>query len=370
MTTRRILLNPGPATTTDSVKQALVVPDICPREREFGDVVARVRSDLLRVAGADEATHTAVLLSGPGTAAMEASLGSLVPPDGRVLVVENGAYGERAGQIAAALGIPATMWRLPWTEQPTPAELERRLSAERFTHVFWVHHETTTGMMNPLAALGAVCRAHGATSIVDMMSSFAGVPMALRDEPVDFILSSANKCLQGMAGISFVIGPRAAISASAAWARGYSLSLPRAERGLAAGQFPFTPPVQVVYALAQALTETFEETVAARAARYQKCHEQMLNGLLALGFETLLPPALRSGLLTAFTVPPWPGFTFDRLHDYLYERGITLYPGKIPGTDTFRVATIGALQPSDLDQFVAHVGEFLAAPRAAKELHA
>ena len=359
MTTRRILLNPGPATTTDSVKQALIVPDICPREREFGDVVAQVRRDLLKVAGADEATHTAVLLSGPGTAAMEASLGSLVPPDGRVLIVDNGAYGERAGQIAAALGIPASVWRMPWTEQPAVGELERRLDAERFTHVFWVHHETTTGMLNPFTAFGAVCRARGVTSIVDMMSSFAGVQMTLRDEPVDFILSSANKCLQGMAGISFVIGPRLVVEASAPWARGYSLSLPRAEKGLAAGQFPFTPPVQVLYALAQALRETFDETVEQRAGRYQKCHERMLNGMIGLGFEPLLPPPIRSGLLTAFRMPDRPGLTFDGLHDYLYERGITLYPGKIPGTDTFRVATIGALQPSDLDEFVAHVNDFL-----------
>jgi 2-aminoethylphosphonate aminotransferase len=370
MTTRRILLNPGPATTTDSVKQALVVPDICPREREFGDVVAQVRRDLLRVAGADEETDTAILLSGPGTAVMEAAIGSLVPPDGRVLIVDNGAYGERAGQIAAALGVPASVWRLPWTESPPPAELERRLDAERFTHVFWVHHETTTGMLNPLGAFGAVCRSRGVTSIVDMMSSFAGVSMTLRDEPIDFVLSSANKCLQGMAGISFVIGPRAAIQASAEWARGYTLSLPRAERGLATGQFPFTPPVQVVYALAQALRETLEETVEARAERYQKCHERMLTGMAGLGFEPLLPAPIRSGLLTAFTTPDWRGFTFDGLHDYLYERGITLYPGKLPGTDTFRVATIGALEPADLDQFITHVKGFLVTLRETEALHA
>ena len=360
-TPRRILLNPGPATTTESVKQAMVVPDICPREREFGDVVAQVRRDLLRVAGADEAVQTAVLVSGPGTAAMEASIGSLVPPDGRILIIDNGAYGERAGQIAVALGVPATVWRLPWTEQPTVRQLEQRLDdlPDHFTHAFWVHHETTTGMLNPLTEFGAVCRERGVSSIVDMMSSFAGVPMRLRDEPLDFILSSANKCLQGMAGLSFVIGARAAIASSAAWARGYTLDLARAERGLASGQFPFTPPVQVLYALARALEETLEETVAARAARYQACHRLMLSGMIGLGFEPLLPPPLRSGLLTAFKTPGWPGFTFERLHDFLYERDITLYPGKLPGTDTFRVATIGALLPSDLDEFVAHVNAFL-----------
>lgn len=354
---RKILLNPGPATTTDAVKQALVVPDICPRETEFGEMVQQVRRDLLAVAGADPATHTAVLIAGPGTAAMEAAIGSLVPAAGRVLILDNGAYGERAGQIAAALGVPAEVWRLLWTAQPGPAEFAARLDAGRFTHAFWVHHETTTGMLNPLAAYGAACRARGVVSIVDAMSSFAGLDFALRDLPVDFIISSANKCLQGMAGVSFVIGPRASVATSAA--RGYALDLARHERSLATGQFPFTPPVQVVYALAAALRETLAETVPARAARYRACHEMMLAGMERLGFAPLLPRPLHSGLLTAFHTPAWPGFTFEKLHDHLFARDITLYPGKLPGTDTFRVATIGALTPGDLTAFVAAVENFL-----------
>ena len=359
MTERRILLNPGPATTTDSVKQAMIVPDICPREQEFGDVVSAVRRDLLRVAGADAESDTAVLLSGPGTAAMEASLGSLVPPHGRVLIIDNGAYGERAAQIARALAVPSSVWRLEWTEQPTVSELERQLDAQQFTHAFWVHHETTTGMLNPFTSFGAACRARGVTSIVDMMSSFAGRAMTLRDEPIDFVLSSANKCLQGMAGISFVIGPRAGVEACAGWARGYSLNLARAERGLAGGQFPFTPPVQVIYALARALEETLEESVVARAERYTRCHDRMVAGMMELGFEPLLPPAVWSRLLTAFRTPTGPRFSFDGLHDHLYARGITLYPGKLPGADTFRVATIGALDPRDIDVFLSHVHDYL-----------
>lgn len=358
---RKILLNPGPATTTDSVKAALVVPDICPREQDFGDVVARVRRDLLTVADADPATHAAVLFSGPGTAAVEAAIGSLVPAGGRLLILDNGAYGERAGQIVATLGVPAHVWRVAWTGRPTPEEFAAQLDgpAGPFTHAFWVHHETTTGLMNPLGAYGEACRARGVVSIVDAMSSFAGVSISARGEPVDFLLSSANKCLQGMAGISFVIGPRALIEASASTARSYALGLARHERALAAGQFPFTPPAQVVYALARALEETLAETVAVRAARYQACHAVMLAGMEALGFEALLPRPLHSGLLTAFKTPAWPGFTFDRLHDHLYARDITLYPGKLPGTDTFRVANIGALTPADLQLFVTEVNHFL-----------
>lgn len=361
MTPRKILLNPGPATTSEAVKRALVVPDICPRESEFGEVVAKVRHGLLEVAGADPQRHTAILLAGPGTAAMEAAIGSLVPAKGKILIVDNGAYGERAGQIAAALGVPAHIWRVPWTSQPSAEEFAAQLDSANgpFTHAFWVHHETTTGMLNLLEPLGAACRSRGVVSIVDAMSSFAGVPLTLANAPLDFILSSANKCLQGMPGISFVIGSKALLAASAGGARGYSLDLLRHERSFAAGQFPFTPPVQVVYALAKAIEETLAETVAVRAARYQACYRVMLAGLERLGFQALLPHALHSGLLTAFHPLDRPGFTFDRLHDFLYARDITLYPGKLPGTETFRIANIGELTPADLELTVATIEEFL-----------
>jgi 2-aminoethylphosphonate aminotransferase len=358
---RKILLNPGPATTTETVKRAQVVSDICPREAEFGAVVAGVRADLLAVAGADPTRQTAVLVAGSGTAAMEAAIGSLVPAAGRLLVMDNGAYGERAGRIAARLGVPAAVWRVPWTERPDAAAFAARLDAADgpFTHACWVHHETTTGLLNPLTEYGAACRARGVVSIVDAMSSFAGLDLRWGAEPVDFCVSSANKCLQGMAGVAFVIGDRARVAAAAATERSYALGLARHEAALAAGQFPFTPPVQTVYALAQALRETLAETVAARAARYRACYETMLAGLTALGFEPLLPRALHSGLLTAFREPARPGFTFAGLHDFLYARGITIYPGKLPGTDTFRVANIGDLTPADLAHAVATVKLYL-----------
>lgn len=364
MPARKILLNPGPGTTTAAVKQALLVPDICPRESEFAAVVQEVRRGLLAVADADAASHTAVLLSGPGTAAVEAALGSLVPAKGKVLIVDNGAYGERAGQIAAALGVPAFVWRCAWTHRPSAAELAAQLDgpAGPYSHVFWVHHETTTGLLNGWADWGDVCRQRGAVSIVDAMSSFAGRELSLRNEPVDFLISSANKCLQGLPGIAFVIGPRELLLAAQS-GRMYTLDLARHERALATGQFPFTPPVQVVYALRQAIAETMVETVPVRARRYRACYEAMLTGMERFGFEPLLPRALHSGLLTAFRTPTWPGFSFDRLHDYLYARDITLYPGKLPGTDTFRVANIGALTPADIATYLNLVRTFLDASR-------
>lgn len=358
---RKILLNPGPATTSDGVKAAMLVADICPREAEFAAVVSGIRRDLLAVAGADDSTHAAILLAGPGTAAMEAALGSLVPPAGRVLILDNGAYGERAAAIAAALGVPARVWRHPWTVRPTAAAFTAQLTVagEPCTHAFWVHHETTTGLLNPLEEFGAACRAHGVVSLVDAMSSFAGLPLNLATLPVDVLISSANKCLQGQPGISFVLARRAVLAASAGVARSVALDLHAHERSLAAGQFPFTPPVPVVYALAAALRETLAETVAARAVRYRASYEVMLAGMMGMGFAPLLPRELHSGLLTAFLTPVWPGFSFSGLHDHLYARGITLYPGKLAGTDTFRVANLGALTPEDMRTCLAAVQDYL-----------
>lgn len=361
---RKLLLNPGPCTTTDAVKRALLVSDICPREAEFGAIVTGVREKLLTVAGADAATHIAVLIAGPGTAAVESALGSLVPREGRVLILDNGAYGQRASEICAALGVPARTWHVPWTERPSPAEFAAQLDAPggQCSHAFWVHHETTTGLLNHLDEFGAACRERGVVSIVDAMSSFAGIPLVLRDLPVDFLLSSANKCLQGMPGVAFILARRAPLAAAAAQkiCRSVALDLHRHVRAeVAEGQFPFTPPVQVLYALDRALDETLAEGVPARAARYGACHATMLAGMEALGFDPLLSPALRSGLLTAFRTPTWPGYSFDGFHDFLFARGITLYPGKLPGADTFRVATIGALTSADIEVFLAATREWL-----------
>jgi 2-aminoethylphosphonate-pyruvate transaminase len=351
---RKILLNPGPVTTADAIKAALLVPDICPREQDFGAVIAAVRRKLLMVADADPNSHSAVLIGGPGTAAMESAIGSLVPANGRLMIIDNGAYGQRAAEIAAALAIPFDVWHLPWTERPPLDQLRARLDRSGpFTHLFWVHHETTTGLLNPLRSICRLCAERGIVSIVDAMSSLGGLPLSLRNDGIDFVISSANKCLEGMPGISFVIGPTALIADSVSIGRTYALNLWRhwsAQEKTA--QFPFTPPVQVLYVLDQALDHALIETIAARAARYHACYRVMLDGMISLGFEPLLPRELHSGLLTAFRLPSWTGFSFIDFHDFLYARGITLYPGKLPGVETFRVANIGALSADDLQTFV------------------
>lgn len=363
--TRKILLNPGPATTTQRVKNAQIVSDICPREHEFGALVSAAREKLVRVpAGGGD--YTAVLLGGSGTAAMESCLSSLIPPDGRVLIAANGAYGERAIKIAQAYGIAHVPLRSSWQQAIDVEAVAAALSVEpRPTHLFFVHHETTTGLLNPFEALAKLCRERGVTTIVDAVSSYAGMAIDLQRAPVDFLFSSSNKCVQGFAGLGFVLGRRAALAASERYPRrGVYLNLfDNWKQQEADGQFLFTPPVQVVYALDAALDELFEETPARRYARYAACYETMLAGMEALGFELLLPRELHSKLLTTFHEPSTPGYGFDAMHDYLFARDITIYPGKLGAQSTFRIANIGDLVPADMERFLSVMREYLASLR-------
>lgn len=360
---RRILLNPGPCTTTDTVKRALLMPDLCPREAEFGTLLAAVREKLCRTVNAS-ATHTSVLLGGSGTAAMEASLASVVGPNDLVLIIENGAYGRRAVQIAAALGIPHRTLRLDWDAYPEPEVVAAALDASpRPTHCFFVHHETTTGMLNPLAALAAACRQRGITTIVDAISSLGGVTLDLAVTPIDIVIGSSNKCLQGLPGLSFVLAEKQTLArASQLPRRTFYLHLcdnwhaQEHER-----QFLFTPPVQVLSALNTALDEFFAEGAAARHRRYADCHAVLTAGMHALGFTPLLPAAQQSGLLTAYREPEDPRWSFTAMHDHLYARGITVYPGKLHAARTFRLANLGDLTPADLELFLQHLREFLSA---------
>ena len=360
---RKILLNPGPCTTSDRVKRALLVPDLCPREKEFGVLLAGVRAKLVRVVHG-EATHTAVVLAGSGTAAMEAALGSVVGPADGVLIIDNGAYGRRAGQIAAALGLPHRMLSLAWGEFPAPEKVEAALAeTPAVTHCFFVHHETTTGMLNPLGPIVAACARRGIVTIVDAMSSLGGVPLDLRATPADFVISSSNKCLQGFPGLSFVLARREALPRIAALPR-RSVYLHLHDNWRAqeeTQQCHFTPPVQVLYALDAALEEFFAEGAAARFTRYAACYATLLAGMKALGFTCLVPERWHSKLLTTFLEPEHPAWSFDAMHDYLYACGITVYPGKLSAARTFRIANLGDLQPADLELFLTHLREFLVA---------
>lgn len=360
-TKKMILLNPGPANTTDAVKQAMTKPDICPREVEFGEVLKRVRAGVTRVVHAGD-KYTSVMFGGSGTAAVEAAIASAVPADGRLLVIDNGAYGTRMAEIARAYGIAHDVESFGVGGFPDVDRVAKRLDGARYTQLAVVHHETSTGMLNPVAELALQCKKRGVEIVVDAMSSYAGMPIDVEALGIDFLVSSSNKCIQGMAGLGFVICRRDRLDAMQHIpGRSYYLSVGQQHRFLEkSGQMQFTPPVQVVYALDQALQEFFAEGGAeARHRRYLQNWEALDSGMLRLGFRRLLPEAILSRILTAYIEPDHPSYSFDAMHDRLYEKGFTIYPGKGAQKDTFRLANMGAVDPQDMHAFVAAMDETL-----------
>ncbi len=358
---RNILLNPGPATTTDTVKQALVVPDICPREQEFAVVVQEIRESLVGIAGGGN-EYTAVLFAGSGTAVMEAVVNSVVPPGKKLAVVINGAYGHRLLSIARVYGISCVELAFPWGARIEIEAVKRMVAADReIACLAMVHHETTTGILNPVGEIGEVCAGRGCRFVVDAMSSFGGLPLDVREAKIDYLLSSSNKCLQGMAGLSFAICRKTALEGIKAQPkRSFYLDLYSQYAGLRdTGQFPYTPPVQVVYALRQAIEEFEREGAAARHQRYAASYRTLKEGLLALGFRLFLEARDESGILLTVLEPEDEHYDFGRMHDWLYQRGFTLYPGKLSHARTFRISILGAIETDDIRRFLALLGEFL-----------
>jgi 2-aminoethylphosphonate-pyruvate transaminase len=351
---RMILLNPGPANTTEAVKQAMTRPDICPREAEFGAVLAKVRDQLTEVVTRNPA-YTTVMFTGSGTAAVEAAIASAVPADGRLLVIDNGAYGARISAIAKAYGMAYDVENFGVGGYPDPEQITRRLRSQRYSQLAIVHHETSTGMLNPVPEIAAICRELGVESIVDAMSSYAGIPIDMEGWGIDFLCSSSNKCIQGMAGLGFVVCRRERLARmQQITGRSYYLSMAGQHRFLEQhGQMQFTPPVQIVYALERALLEFFNEGGAeARHRRYLENWSVLDSGMLGLGFRRLLPESVLSRILTAYIEPDHPQYSFDQLHDRLYAKGFTIYPGKGAQQDTFRLANMGAVDASDMRAFV------------------
>ncbi len=358
---RKVLLNPGPATTSQGVKEALVVTDICPREDEFGELLAGIRDDLVKVVnGGSE--YTAVLFGGSGTASLEAAICSAVPHGGKLLVVENGAYGTRMVQIAETHGIDVVRYSLPYGDYPDVGSVDRILAADPgITHLGVVQHETTTGMRNPVEAFLRSARRHGVQVIVDAISSYAGLPIDLGEGKIDYLVSSANKCIQGMPGISFVICLKEALSRLQGNRRSFYLDLYAQHRFFeTTGQMQFTPPVQVAYALRRALDEYLAETPGGRFRRYRENWDTLSGGLRAMGFSFLLSEEHQSRLLLAVREPRDPAYTFQEMHDYLYARGFTIYPGKGAKQATFRLAVIGDLRKSDIQDFLTSLAGYLA----------
>lgn len=347
-----VLLNPGPANTTPSVRRALVMPDLCHREPEFFQMMRGCRERLLRVAGLGP-EWTTVLFTGSGTAAVEAAICSAVPRDGALLVVNNGVYGDRMLRIARAHGILAEALLYDNVTVAAPADVERRLRARPdISHVSLVHHETTTGLLNPMAAVAQVAAGQGRRVLVDAMSSLFGEPLDLTGGSIDFVMASANKCLGGIPGVSFVLARRAALQAlEGREPRSVALDLYHHWVQQEADNTPFTPAVQVLGAMEQALVELEQEGVAGRIARYAENARILRQGLVRLGFEILVPDGARSSILTTFRLPA--GLTYEALHDAMKRRGFIIYAGQGDiRAYAFRVSNMGTLTPLDMKAVV------------------
>ncbi|OGL13015.1 MAG: hypothetical protein A3I17_06180 [Candidatus Rokubacteria bacterium RIFCSPLOWO2_02_FULL_72_37] len=356
-----ILLNPGPANTTRSVREALVTPDLCHREPEFFRVMRSCRERLVRLAGGG-AEWSAVLFAGSGTAAVEATIASAVPEGGTLLVADNGVYGDRMVRIARAHRIPVEVVAYDMFTPVAPADVDRLLAARPdVTHVALIHHETTTGVLNPVEEIVRVAARHGRRVIVDAMSSLFGEPLDLGLPALDFVMASANKCLQGVPGVAFVLGRRSALEGLAGRPpRSVYLDVHNHWTLQERDNTPFTPAVQVLHAMDQALVELEAETVSRRIERYAENARVLRDGMTALGFEILVPEGARSRILTTFRLPA--GVGYDALHDAMKRRGYIIYAGQGDlRTYAFRVSNMGTLTPADMkgvvDAFAASLAE-------------
>lgn len=357
---RKILLNPGPATTTQTVKEAMVVEDICPREKEFGKMLDSIKDDLVKVVHGEE-THHAVLFTASGTGGLEAAITSAVPKGKKLLVAENGAYGTRMVKIAETFGIEVVRYQIDYGNYPNISHIETLLTNNKdVSHLAVVHHETTTGMLNPVQEICDLAHRFQVEVIVDCMSSYAGIPIDIKKWNAEYFISSSNKCIQGMPGLVFVIFKKDLLEKIKDTKRSFYFNIYNQFNGFEkTGQMQFTPPVQVAYALRTAIDEYFTETEAGRWNRYKENYNTLYNGLASLGFEFLLPDNQQSKILLAIKEPAFPKYSFEAMHDYLYDRGFTIYPGKGAKEATFRLSVLGDLHKKDIEAFLLCLGEYL-----------
>jgi 2-aminoethylphosphonate-pyruvate transaminase len=309
-----------------------------------------------------EAGYEAILLQGSGTFGVEAVLSTCVPPRGKVIVLANGAYGERMVLMLERARIEHTVLRSGMDTPNDPAALERALAADKSaTHVAVVHCETTTGILNPIQEIGRIVKKYRRRYVVDAMSSFGAIPIDFEACGIDYLISSANKCVEGVPGFSFIIARRMALTACEGYARSLSLDLLDQLKGFEKnGQFRYTPPTHVILAFQQALSEFEQEGgVAARAHRYQRNHEVLVQGMTQLGFRAYLRPEVQSYIITSFYYPDDSKFSFDQFYRRLSDRGFIIYPGKLTAVNCFRIGSIGRIFEADIRALLAAIRETL-----------
>jgi 2-aminoethylphosphonate-pyruvate transaminase len=354
-----LLLTPGPLTTSKRVKEVMV-HDWGSRDATFlrinDEVLARVRDV---VHGDDD--FVTVPMQGSGTFAVEAMLTSFVPRDGTALLLINGAYGQRAKRICEIAGRRTVVHETPEDTPPNLAEVERLLASMPITHVFAVHCETTSGILNPIAEIAALAARHGKRLLIDAMSAFGALPLDARELIFDAVAASSNKCIEGIPGLGFVICRKAALAQTAGNATTLTLDLHDQWRNFEkTGQYRFTPPIHVIVSFHQALEEFLAEgSVAGRGGRYAENCRVLIDGMRAHGFEPLLPDGLQAPIIVTFRMPADPRFVFQAFYDKLKDRGYVIYPGKLTVAESFRIGCIGRLYPDDLRGAVRAVGDIL-----------
>lgn len=353
-----LLLTPGPLTTSRTVKEAMLF-DSCTWDDDYNlGVVEQIRRQLVALATPTEG-YTSVLLQGSGSYAVEAVLGSAIGQQGKVLIVNNGAYGARMAEMAGLMGIAHHVYDCGEVARPDVNMIDAILKEDdAITHIAMVHCETTTGMLNPIADVGELARRYHKTYIVDAMSSFGGIPLDMAQLNIDFLISSANKCIQGVPGFAFVIARTTALAVCKGRSRSLSLDLYAQWRCMEDhhGKWRFTSPTHTVLAFAQALKELAAEGgVAARYQRYRDNQRKLVAGMRELGFTTLLDDALHSPIITAFYSPENPQYRFNDFYQRLKAQGFVIYPGKVSQSDCFRIGNIGEVYDADITALLAAI---------------
>ena len=355
------LLTPGPLTTTMTVKEQMLF-DNCTWDDDYKQITCRICDGLLRLGHVSAPEYTAVLMQGSGTFGVESVLTSVIGADEKVLIAANGAYGLRMADICRHAGIACTLYEQPNMLQPDAAHIAELLAADpSITHVSMVHSETTSGILNDIEAVGKVVKAAGKTFIVDAMSSFGGVDIPVADYGIDFLISSANKCIQGVPGFAFILARCEKLEQSRGKARSLSLDLYEQWKSMNAdGKWRFTSPTHAVMAFAKAMEELEQEGgIPVRHARYAANQRLLALRFGEMGFKPYLDPSGQGPIITTFYYPEGAKFGFREMYDYIKRRGYVLYPGKVMEAETFRVGNIGEIYAADIEAVSAIMKEFL-----------
>lgn len=353
-----ILFTPGPLNTSAEVKQSMQL-DLGTRDQEYTDLVKSVQSSLLDIADADPKAYACTLLQGSGTYGVESVLTTCIGKQDHLLILANGAYGQRMGLIAQKAGLPHTLVTFDML-QPIPLDqAEGYMKAEFITHIAFIHTETTAGILNPLKELYKLASRYHKQVIVDAMSSFGGIPISLRENPVDYLITSSNKCLHGVPGVSILFSRISSLEQCAGNCPSLSLDLYEQYRFMEdRGGFRFTSPTHVILALSQALHDLQASGgVPARYQRYYKLQRQISDFMENLGFQPLVETAYQAPIITTFLIPET--IAFSSLYDFLKQQGILLYPGKLPEVDAFRIGNIGELSDDDITFFMTCMKQYM-----------